>query len=178
MSECLKGAIIEQRLTLIEQHDVWSSAQCTFFKTKEADYWCRRVSEGKGNSRKLWQSLSGSMNTTNSNSISTDDTVEDTAKFFTQKVDDIREEISKAPTLDIPAGTSVKFETLTPVSIQEIVQLFQYLNSKACELDPIPSRIIKQHATILAPYSTALFSKSWAGGVFPDALKEQLLLLF
>ena len=31
MSECLKGGIVEQRLTLIEQHGVWSSAQCTSF---------------------------------------------------------------------------------------------------------------------------------------------------
>ena len=29
MSECLNGAIVEQRLTLLEQHDVWSSAHCT-----------------------------------------------------------------------------------------------------------------------------------------------------
>ena len=60
-------------------------------------------------------------------------------KFLTtQKVDDIREETSKAPTLDIPAGTSVKFEMLTPVSTQEVVELFQSLNSKACDLDLIP----------------------------------------
>ena len=78
------------------------------------------------------------MNTTNSNSISNDDTAEDNAKFFTQKVDDIREESSKESTLDIPAEISVKFETLTPVSTQEVVQLFQSSNSKACELDPIP----------------------------------------
>ena len=96
------------------------------------------------------------MNTTNSNSISTDNTAEDFAKFFTQKVDDIRVETANAPPPDIPAGISVKFGTSTSVSTQEVAELFKSLNSKTCELDPIPSRIVKQHAKILAPYITAL----------------------
>ena len=70
------------------------------------------------------------MNTTNSKSISADDTAEDFAKFFTQKVDDIREETANAPPPDIPAGTSVKLDTFKSVSTQEVVELFKSLNSK------------------------------------------------
>ena len=91
------------------------------FKMKEADCLCRRVNEGKGNYRELRQSLSGLMNTTNSNSISADNTAEDFAKFFTKKADDIREKTANAPPPDIPAGTSVKLDTFTSVSTQEVI---------------------------------------------------------
>ena len=60
------------------------------------------------------------MNTTNSNSISIDITAEDFAKFFTQNVDDIREETANVPLQDIPAETSVKLDTFKSVSTQEI----------------------------------------------------------
>ena len=49
------------------------------------------------------------------------------------------------------------------------------LNSKTCELDPISSRIVKQHAKILAPFITALFNKSLASGVIPDAFKRTIV---
>jgi len=45
------------------------------------------------------------------------------------------------------------------------------LSDKQCGTDPIPTRLLKEHVDVFAPFLTALFNRSLSLGVVPSGFK-------
>ena len=58
----------------------------------------------------------------------------------------------------------------------EVVKFLWKSQSKTCNIDPVPQRIIKRQVDILAPFIMLLFNRSMAEGIFPEAFKNTTII--
>ena len=58
-----------------------------------------------------------------------------------------------------------------PTYVMKIKELIMKLPSKSCELDPVPTSLIKQNIDVFAKYITIIVNKSLSSGCFPDSQK-------
>ena len=63
----------------------------------------------------------------------------------------------------------------TPVSNDEINDIIRTAPPKECELDPLPTNIMKEHKDILAYFITRIVTTSLNTGHFSQKLKEAIL---
>lgn len=97
------------------------------------------------------------------------------AKFFSDKVEKIRAMTATAPAPSIQQRTVDPLDSFTAVIADEIVKLITGLPSKQCELDLVPSWLIKQCWNIIAPVTSNIANLSVQNGVFPDCLKNAMV---
>ena len=71
-----------------------------------------------------------------------------------------------------PADTSHKLTCFAPTDEEEIRKVAMKSPSKSCELDPLPTQLIKVNIDILAPYITNTVNKSLLYGIFPQSLHK------
>ena len=90
-----------------------------------------------------------------------------------QKIEDIRSELNAPANLLIPQSSSytgnhlTKFKQLTHANVRKLV-----MSSKtSCDLDPIPTSLIKDHISILTPIITKMINLSLHTGEFPTEWK-------
>ena len=58
-----------------------------------------------------------------------------------------------------------------PTCVMEIKELIMKSPSKSCELDPVPTSLIKQNIDVFAKCITMIVNRSIASGCFPDSQK-------
>ena len=63
----------------------------------------------------------------------------------------------------------LRFQCITP---DDIIKIIQKCPPKSCELDPLPSTHIKQHAETVAPTICLIFNISLCQGDFTEYLKQ------
>ena len=141
-------------------------------KRKDGEYWRRKVEDNRGNSKKLWQTLAGIFSSKDGKSVTIQHTAEDFARFFSKKLEDIREETLSAKPPYIGNTASLTKHTFSTATRDEVIELLKKSLGKTCGLDPVPSRLIKQNAEVFAHFMTLLFNKSLAEGIFPDSFKR------
>ena len=96
--------------------------------------------------------------------------------FFTSKVSIIREPLnhddkpSFVPHLDDDAPATL--HSFTPTTIEEIVRIIKLSPNKSCELDPLPTWLLKLCVQELAPISAAIVNKSLETSCMPAELKR------
>ena len=109
-------------------------------------------------------------------STSTDALVNVFSNFFSQKIADIRRE------LDNESGPITTYVSLTSpvlsrldkfdkVSVDYISKLVMKAPSKSCVLDAIPTHLLKDCLSVLAPFLTELVNQSLEQGQFPSLFK-------
>ena len=95
--------------------------------------------------------------------------------FFTDKVAGVRQSTQGAdpPVLSSKCqSTMCSFQSL---SVDDMVRLLRSSNSKSCELDTVPTWLIKEFDTLFAPILTRLVNSSLASGVLPVAHKRAVV---
>ena len=70
--------------------------------------------------------------------------------------------------------TTSRMSNFTPVSNDEINDIIRTAPSKHCELDPLPTNIMKEHKDILAYFITRIVNPSLNTGHFSENLKEAI----
>ena len=98
----------------------------------------------------------------------------DFGQFFIKKIEDIRTELNAPANLLIPQSPSytgshlTKFNQLTHADVKKLI-----MSSKttSCDLDPIPTSLLKDHITILTPIITKMINLSLQTGEFPTEWK-------
>ena len=101
---------------------------------------------------------------------------ENFGRYFSNKISLIR---SSFPSSAFPnsvdsataAPTLHKLSQFTPVSDREVEKLILRAPVKSCDLDPIPTRLLKSCIDSLLPPITKLINLSLSSGTFPPALK-------
>ena len=100
----------------------------------------------------------------------------DFSNFFTSKVSTIRESLNHVDTsnfvspLDDDAPATL--HSFSPTTIEEIVRIIKLSPNKSCELDPLPTWLLKLCAQELAPIITAIVNRSFETSCMPPELKR------
>jgi len=63
-----------------------------------------------------------------------------------------------------------------PATVDEIITLLKHTPQKSCELDPVPTWLLKQLAVHIAPTICHLCNLSMGSGIFPTQLKQARVL--
>ncbi|KAF0043690.1 hypothetical protein F2P81_005027 [Scophthalmus maximus] len=128
---------------------------------------------------------------TNSLPTSTPDLCNSILRFFTDKINIIKQSLS--PVSDPPASTQaptmapllhISPDPLTPpphchlsqfdlVTLPEISKLISSSKSTTCSLDPLLTPLLKSCLPVLCPYITDLFNSSLSHGTVPSAFKTE-----
>ena len=64
-----------------------------------------------------------------------------------------------------------RLSVFEPTCVTEIKELIMESPSKSCELDPIPTSLMKQNIDVFAKYITIIVNRSLSSGCFPDSQK-------
>ena len=104
----------------------------------------------------------------------------DFGEFFCRKIELIKEDIGQESvcelrTYDISCP-SAKLERFSLVSDEEILSIIMSASSASCQLDPIPTWLVKQCAKELAPIFAKMINSSLTSGVIPENWKLALVI--
>ena len=92
----------------------------------------------------------------------------DLAAHFTTKVEKVRTATTEASPPVINFRQSATLADLAPVSVEEAAKLLKSAPNQTCQLDPIPTWILKKSADRFAPLFAALCNSSYSSGLPPS----------
>ena len=101
------------------------------------------------------------------------------SEFFSTKIKTIRDEIvprfnsRNQPSLAVASSSLSKFELADE---WEVTQVIKRMATKSCDLDPMPTWLLKNHLDILVPFITRIVNLSIQSSFVPSALKEALVV--
>ena len=143
------------------------------FSSKRSLFWEGKISESRGDPKKLRRNLSPVLRKEITKPPTSDElTAERFMEAFNEKLAGVRSSTASAapPVFNGPPCefSCVEFEPIDAASVQRL------LNKAACkssELDPVPTWVIQKYSAELAPFISALFNASMSLGVFPASQK-------
>ena len=95
--------------------------------------------------------------------------------YFKNKIDIIRQDFSGNTTPDEHIPLNITLDQFRPASQQEIHTIIMTFNNKSCELDPLPTWLLKQCTEELLPLISAIINNSLESGVFPSQCKNAII---
>jgi len=96
--------------------------------------------------------------------------------YFQDKVDTVRASTSATPLYDVPfKPTKSSSDSWTAVTIDEVNKLISASPNKTCQLDPVPTWLVKEMRELLAPLITLLFNRSLVTECFPSEFKHAIV---
>ena len=105
-------------------------------------------------------------------SVSDDHLANQFSDFFTEKIKKIRDGFTLVDDWSCePLKTHHQLTTFANVTEEEIGKILSDSPTKSCELDPIPTSLLKKCAGVLVPVITVIVNTSLNSGIFPDILK-------
>ena len=84
--------------------------------------------------------------------------------FLDQKVNDVRTSTAGAPPPDYTPTTS-RFGSFATCSLETVERIIRGSPSKSCQLDPIPTFVVKQFLDVLLPFMTCMCNASVQEGL-------------
>ena len=142
------------------------------------------VSDCKSQPRKLWQTINTLLHRkppTALPSAESNTSLPDTfSSFFTDKISKLHSSLTSnanhcsSPHTDPPYAPAV-LDNFNPVTEDEIVNFIRQSPDKQCDLDPIPTSLLKQCVHILAPVITTIVNLSLRNGTFPSDFKRAVV---
>ena len=150
----------------------------------KAAYYTSQIDKNKGDSKtlfKLTNSLMGKNGETILPTHSSDKTLADQfLSFFHNKIDNIRTGLCAMvdePLVEIPdqSFNGVPLNCFSSVTLQEIRHIILKAPSKSCELDPLPSWLLKECVDELSPIVTSIGNASLNHAIVPVSLKTALI---
>ena len=97
--------------------------------------------------------------------------------FFVEKIRLLRSELDSrsCSPAQFHAYNGPMFSDFVPVTEKEISDLITQSPSKSCMLDPIPTDMLKQYTSDLAPLITDIVNRSLSSGVVPKLFKQAVV---
>ena len=96
------------------------------------------------------------------------------AEFFSTKIQNIRDKLDSLPLYDHKDSSPPKLSKFEPL-MEEVRQIIKAMPSKCCDIDVIPSSLLKEALELLLPTLTKLVNLSLEEGVFAEEWKIALL---
>lgn len=102
-------------------------------------------------------------------------TASDLASFFTSKIDAIRASTANSDTATYKKRTDAKFCDFTPCAATDIRRIINQSPGKSCQLDPLPTELLKASLDDLLPILTTICNQSLLEGVLPISQKSAII---
>ena len=97
--------------------------------------------------------------------------------YFHNKINVLRSKFVDTINTDLDTRpiTNVKFNDLRPATIDEVKKTILSCSSTSCQLDPVPTWLLKLCLNELLPLIAAIMNKSLSTGEFPTDLKKAII---
>jgi len=99
--------------------------------------------------------------------------------FFSDKIIKLRSTIASStnssPHQQCPPVPPPSLKSFRPATVGEICNLISHLPDKQCELDPIPTSVLKKCLPVLAKSITDIVNLSLSTGSFPHSFKQSVV---
>ena len=148
--------------------------------SSRTEYYSNRVASCAGNSKELFRLLNTLLGRSQTLKLPSGDPATSAlafSDFFVLKIDRIRRSIPLTPaplTLATPHLTST-LSAFAPISAETLSKLIASAPTKHCELDPIPTHLLKLVVSELSPLILRVINNSLQEGIFPDEFKTALV---
>ena len=140
-------------------------------------YWTATINDNKHDSRALWSQVNTLLKPqrpSNPCHLSSDVF----ATHFSSKVNGIRTATASAPAPNIEARTVPVLNNFLPTTIIEISDIVKKLPPKHCDLDPLPTWLLKKALSVIAPILAHLCNALLSAGFLPTSHKLAIVRLY
>ena len=100
--------------------------------------------------------------------------------FFHDKIQKIRDKLDKIhlpqPSVDVPEFCYSSFTEFKPVTQETVRKVICESATKSCNLDPIPTWLLKDSLDVLLPFITDIINSSLLSGTVPAAFKTSHIM--
>ena len=104
-------------------------------------------------------------------------TADDFSKFFADKIIDVRSSTCGAPApVFTAAPPQCRLDCFSCVSESDVHEAIKSLPNKQCDLDPMPTWLLKANSSFIARFVTEPFNKSLSTGDVPLYLKSAYII--
>ena len=144
------------------------------------DYNSTLISSSRTNPRQLWKTVNNILHRSavsvlpSSNSLSS--LSQSFATFFSDKIHKLHTTLlcdcTRSSPHFPPPVTPSKCSSFSPVTIEEVSKLLSQSPDTNCDLDPIPTSLLKKCTSVLLPTITKIINLSLSTGTFPDQFKN------
>ena len=153
----------------------------TIITEAKASYYKEAIQDHKGDTKQLFKFINNLLGKTNGSPLPSEKTNMEVADmfsdFFIEKIFRIQESIPDTPYHTEPPAVNVTspLSDFHPVSEEEVIKIIKTCANKSCDLDPLPTSVLKQGLKHLGPIITAIINKSLCTGTFPTTYKQALV---
>jgi len=145
-------------------------------------YYSELVASNSGNSQQLWNTINSILHRHHSPSlpisIPASSLAQTFAQFFGDKIANLRACIPTTPTsphLPAPATMPQVFDSFRQATVGEISSIIKRSPDKQCDLDPLPTALLKKCLPVLATTITNIVNLSLSTGDFPTSFKQAIV---
>ena len=148
-------------------------------------YYANKVEESGRDTKSLFKLTKHLLGGNSDNNVipsgsSPKETAQNLSNFFTSKIENIRDEIRSDQTGDakeheIEPQTNSRLLNFLPASQEEVRKIIQSSPNKSCELDPIPTWLLKSCLDKLLPVITNIINESFSSCHVPTEFKSAVI---
>ena len=139
----------------------------------------KKIDEYGNDTKKLYSLVNGLMGRTSENSMpkseSDDQLAENFVDFFMEKIKKIHDSLQDYDVYKPCDSESNKFSGFVPLSEQEVAAIIGKMASKSCEIDPIPTTLLKKVLPSVIGPITAIVNFSITQGIFAQHWKMAII---
>ena len=153
----------------------------TLIGKSKVEHYKTLISEHQGDIKHLFRIVNSLLGKSSSSPLPSDKTSTELvgmfSDFFVEKITKIRNSIPTVPRpleADFPSN-SCRLMNFNLVLEEDVLKLITSSRSKSCDLDPLPTELVKKAAHKLCPAITTIINKSLSSGVFPTGYKLALV---
>ena len=163
---------------LMSSHKAYHS-QCSVVAKElynaKLDYYSSQIKESRGDNKTLFRITHSLLSDIHNEPLPNckDDRIlaNRFACFFEDKIENIRKNFIIHNHSDETPKTTPHLRDLNPASCEEVREVILSSPIKTCDLDPIPTWLLKKCIDQLLPIITAIINSSMSSGCFSDELK-------
>ena len=145
----------------------------SLFNSKKAAATVQMIAAESGDPKRLWRALDATLGLSQP-SPDIPHTADQFSDFFADKVARIRALTANAAPPTFPAAPSSVLNSFSAITEETLVELLMRSPCKHSSMDPLPSWLLKQCVSLLAPFLTRLINLSIADSAVPECMKMRL----
>jgi hypothetical protein len=134
------------------------------------------------NSKNLWKTVNGLLHRSpvpSLPSLPAESLPKQFSCYFSDKISNLRSSITNdtnsTPHFPSPTHSSDELSVFTSATTEEITKIVLDSPDKQCDLDPIPTSLLKKCILVLAPVLTSIINLSLSSSMFPQTFKHAIV---
>ena len=139
--------------------------------SKAASYWRAKIATSGGDVKSAWKTINSLLGKTKTKCEPSFSAVH-LNDFIDKKIDDIRKGTDSASAPFYTVHSTSNLKQFKKVDVDLVTKIIRESSTKHCNLDPIPTWLVKDCASLLAPYITRVVNHSVIEDSFPFQLKH------